>query len=174
MLLIHKLPREVRLARVFAIAAHGQQLYGDVPYVRHLDDVVAILSDYGPLAMVVGYLHDVVEDTDKTIDDIAQEFGDEVARYVEIVTDPSGKNRKERKEALCRRLHELDAVAHLALIVKAADRLANLRKAVEGDADGLLKMYRREHPAFRAAAHRSKLCDSIWDEMDEILEVQRG
>ena len=84
-------------ARDFAIAAHGDQTYGEQPYVFHLDAVVAHLTDFGEPAQVVGYLHDVVEDTPTTSDDIEQVFGEFVSQCVAIVTDEPGKNRKERK-----------------------------------------------------------------------------
>ncbi len=49
-----------RRARDFAIAAHGEQRYGDHPYVFHLDAVAALLAPYGVDAQTIGYLHDVV------------------------------------------------------------------------------------------------------------------
>ena len=51
-------------ARAFALAAHGDQMYGARPYSFHLDAVVRLLSPYGIEAQVIGYLHDVVEDTE--------------------------------------------------------------------------------------------------------------
>ena len=50
-------------ARDFANQHHGEQRYGDRPYAYHLDAVVTLLEPYGESAQVIGYLHDVVEDT---------------------------------------------------------------------------------------------------------------
>lgn len=57
----------------------------------------------------------------------------------------------------------------LALIVKAADRLANLRESARGRSGSKLDMYRQEHPAFRAAAYRPGLCDGLWEEIERLL-----
>ena len=59
-------------AREFAAHAHGNQRYGDGPYVEHLAKVVAVLTDFGYQGdyLCAGWLHDVVEDTCTTLDDI--------------------------------------------------------------------------------------------------------
>ncbi len=62
----------------------------------------------------------------------------------------------------------------MALEVKAADRLANLRMSAGSGSDSKLDMYRREHTAFRQAAYRPGLCDELWQEMDRILDETRG
>lgn len=160
---------EVSRAREFAIAAHGDQKYGDQPYSIHLDAVVELLAPFGELAQVIGYLHDVVEDTAVTLDAVRQAFGDPVATRVALVTDEPGANRRERKAKTNAKLSTVSDEDALALVVKAADRLANLRASARGGADSKLDMYRREHPAFRAAAYRSGLCDELWREMDRIL-----
>ena len=84
-------------ARSYAIQMHGDQKYGVHPYVHHLDAVVALLRPYGEQAQVVGFLHDVVEDTDATVADIAERFGTLVAGCVALLSDAPGANRKERK-----------------------------------------------------------------------------
>ena len=51
--------------RSFAIAAHGDQRYGDQPYAVHLDRVAGLLAEHGHAEVVpVGFLHDVLEDTE--------------------------------------------------------------------------------------------------------------
>ena len=54
-------------ARSFAIAAHADQMYGDQPYSFHLDAVVELLAVFGEQAQIIGILHDVVEDTDVSL-----------------------------------------------------------------------------------------------------------
>ncbi len=67
------------------------------PYAVNLDAVTEIASDYGEKAIVLTYLHDVVEDTDVTLNDLEREFGKFLTRRVGLLTDELGKNRKERK-----------------------------------------------------------------------------
>lgn len=159
----------VARAREFAVAAHGEQRYGEQPYSVHLDAVVELLAPFGEQAQVVGYLHDVVEDTTVSLEAVRREFGDRVAACVAIVTDEPGANRRERKAKTNAKLTAVSNEDALALVVKAADRLSNLRASAGGDSDSKLGMYRREHPAFREAAYRPGLCDELWAEMDRIL-----
>ena len=156
-------------ARRFAVAAHRGQRYRDYPYVVHLDAVAGLLAPFGQDAQVVGFLHDVVEDTDVTLDEVRARFGERVAACVAIVTDEPGATRRARKAKTHAKLSAVAGENSLALIVKAADRLANLRASTGGESDSKLDMYRREHPAFRAAAYRPGLCDGLWHEMDRIL-----
>lgn len=93
-------------AMQFAIAAHGAQVrkYTGEPYWKHLAEVVGILSaaeSVTPEMIAAAWLHDTVEDTRVTIDVIAREFGDEVARLVAGLTDisrPEDGSRKRRKQ----------------------------------------------------------------------------
>jgi guanosine-3',5'-bis(diphosphate) 3'-pyrophosphohydrolase len=175
-------------AREFAVRAHGGQKYGDQPYVVHLDEVAEIAlqaalgleRDMVVVASVVtiAYLHDVLEDTNVLQDEISRKFGAPAAACAELLSDPPGKNRKERKEALYARLAILDPAGFIGcatLLVKASDRLANLRRSAGlhgGDPNrSLMKMYLEEAPAFRRAVHRPGLCERVWREIDQICPV---
>lgn len=163
----------VARARDFALAAHGGQQYGNRPYAYHLDAVAALLAPFGEEAQVVGYLHDVVEDTAVDLDQIRQWFGERVAGFVALVTDEPGVNRRERKAKTNDKLAAAGVDAALALVVKVADRLANLRESVAGDRSKL-SMYRKEHAAFWQATYRPMLCNALWDEMTRLLGVEEG
>jgi len=156
-------------ARDYAIQMHGDQKYGTHPYVHHLDAVVALLQPYGEKARVVGYLHDVVEDTAATVSDVQERFGDLVARCVSLLTDAPGANRKERKAKTYAAMAQVTGDEELALVVKAADRLANVRACVADGHRQLWDTYRGEHPTFRAAAFRKGQCDPLWVELDVLL-----
>ena len=158
-------------ARAFAIAAHGDQAYGAFPYAHHLDAVAAILEPYGAVAQVVGYLHDTIEDTPVTREDIEARFGTHVADCVAIMTDEPGPNRKARKQLTYAKMARVDASRELALIAKAADRLANVRACVTSGNDGMRALYRDEHATFRPAVFRDGLCDPLWDEIDGLLAI---
>lgn len=159
---------DVKNARIFAKAAHGEQKYGDEPYMVHLDAVAGILAPYGKTAQIVGYLHDTVEDTAVTCHNIMDHFGAHVATVVDLVTDCEGQNRKERKAKTNRKLASVTPEYHAALVVKAADRLANVRASAKGN-KGLLSMYRKEHAAFKDAVYREGLAPELWEELDRLL-----
>lgn len=155
--------------RTFAVDAHGDQTYGAHPYSVHLDAVAELAAPYGELAQVVAYLHDVVEDTTVGLDEIETRFGKLVADCTAILTDEPGKNRKERKRKTYAKMARVSGDQELALIVKAADRLANIRACVADGNERLLNVYKSEHPTFRESVYRDGLCSSLWQEMDEIV-----
>jgi guanosine-3',5'-bis(diphosphate) 3'-pyrophosphohydrolase len=153
--------------REFAIQAHGSQRYGNEPYSVHLDAVAALA---GPDHEAVAYLHDVLEDTTVAAAEVERHFGPHVRACVELLTDPAGANRRERKRLLHARLRAVGPEHHAALVVKAADRLANVR-ASASDSPDLLAMYRGEHEEFRAAVYRPGLCEHLWQELEQLLAV---
>ena len=160
---------DVADARAFAIAAHGDQSYGEFPYVHHLDAVAAILAPCGIAAQVIGYLHDTIEDTPVTREEVEARFGTHVADCVAILTDEPGPNRKARKLLTYAKMAQVGASHELALIAKTADRLANVRACIASGNAGMLAMYRDEHATFRPAVFRNGLCDPLWGELDGLL-----
>jgi guanosine-3',5'-bis(diphosphate) 3'-pyrophosphohydrolase len=156
-------------ARSFAVAAHGEQKYGDHPYSHHLDSVATLVAPYGTEAMAVAYLHDTVEDTNVTLVEIERRFGSKVATCVALLTDEPGLNRKERKAKTYAKLAAVSGPSELALLVKAADRLANVRACVQDRKRSLWEVYRGEHTAFKEAAFRSGACDPLWAELNALL-----
>lgn len=156
-------------ARTFALAAHGSQQYGNRPYACHLEAVVELLAPYGTQAQIIGYLHDVVEDTPIEEREIRDRFGPLVADCVDLLTDAPGTSRAERKARTYQRLESVSGATELALVVKTADRLANVRACVADDSRRLWEVYRHEHAAFRRAAYRRGLCEPLWRELDGLL-----
>lgn len=162
----------VEKARNFAIKAHGKQKYGIHPYQKHLDDVVNILHNYGDNAKIIGYLHDVVEDTQISLDEIEKEFGELVAKCVSILTDEKDSDDEDRnsiKQKTYSKMAKVEGDEKLALIVKAADRLANIEACIVDKRFDKLKMYFEEHEKFQKAVYRKGLCDDIWERINSII-----
>lgn len=159
-------------AKQLAVTAHGDKMYGQEPYSSHLDAVVELLEPYGDVAKAIGYLHDVVEDTDVDIRAIENGFGELVANCVSLLTDEPGKNRRERKETMYARLKQVEGKEELALVVAAADRLANVQACIahkNKENKKLLKMYRAERDAFRDAVYRQDLCEDLWSRIETAI-----
>lgn len=157
-------------ARQFAIEHHGQQRYGELPYVVHLDDVASRVEHYGEDATVVAYLHDVVEDTSVSESDIEQNFGLFVAQCVSILTDEAGINRKERKAKTYAKMKGVHGDLTLALVVKAADRLANIAACVKAENSSMFNMYQLEHSIFKESVYRQGLCEDLWQQMSQLID----
>ncbi len=125
----------IRQAFHFAAEAHaGQTRKTGEPYIMHPVAVARIVAEEFLMdanSIVAAFLHDVVEDTSRTVDDIRQHFGDDVAFLVKVVTKPKGKPEpgmeQNKQENNFRQL--LDSLQHdiRAVLVKLADRLHNMR-----------------------------------------------
>lgn len=144
-------------------------MYGRHPYAHHLDAVAELARPYGDDAEAVAYLHDVKEDVaGMTLAHLREPFGEEATEAVDLLSDPPGATRKDRKAKAYARLASTSN--RLALIVKPCDRLANMRACIADGNERLLEVYRSEHAAFRDAAYRPGLCDEIWSELDQLAE----
>jgi len=156
-------------ARQLAFAAHAKQRYGARPYTDHLKDVVTLLEPYGEQAQMLGYLHDIVEDTDVDLAAIRAQFGPFIADCVALLTDEDGPTRTERKARSHAKMAQARGEVTLSLIVKAADRLANVNACIADGRQDKLGRYIAEHPAFRAAAYRPGLCEELWERLDQAI-----
>ena len=170
--MIPDLEPTVLKARNFALKRHGPQMYGDRPYIEHCDEVVEILMRFSPrnlLLQEAGYLHDTIEDTNTTYEDIHRRFGPIVAQTVDVVSQRDFPTRRERMLDSLKRIRESKSLR--PVILKAADRLANMRcaqtEAVQGN-DRYIKMYVKEHGMVHAYLDTS-ICVDMWQRMDAIV-----
>lgn len=125
-------PRLERALRLSAFWHRNQtRKASEIPYIQHPVAVAMILDRLGCAEGVViaGLLHDVVEDTEATLDDVEREFGERVASIVrdvsEVKTDAQGRKRPwaERKRT---HLEALTAAPEESKAVALADKLHNL------------------------------------------------
>jgi (p)ppGpp synthase/HD superfamily hydrolase len=115
----------------FAARAHaGQRRKGArrEPYVNHLTEVALLLAEAtggrdGQL-IAAGLLHDVVEDTEVTHDDVSARFGPAIAGLVAEVTDDKDLPKTERKQL---QVATVRAKSVRARMIKLADKISNLR-----------------------------------------------
>ncbi|PSU20565.1 HD domain-containing protein [Photobacterium kishitanii] len=159
------------VAQAFAKSRHGDQRYGEFPYTVHLNAVAKLAQPFGLDAMIVAQLHDIIEDTDTSFDELADRFGFTIADAVNYVTDVKLEDRAKRKLEINQRLAALNVkedAARLALIVKVCDRLANVRSSSQSSPRHY-KMYQHEHPAFKEAVYRPDLCDDLWVELNALI-----
>jgi|TARA_Y100000310_G_C20621718_1_gene783696 (p)ppGpp synthase/HD superfamily hydrolase len=141
----------------FATLAHRGQVrrYTGEPYIVHPVEVMEIVSTVSDDSEVLAaaLLHDTVEDTPISLQDIRYEFGDRVAGLVDQLTDrsrPEDGNRKARKEI--DRVH-LSTASPEAQTVKLADLISNTRSIVEHD-PVFAKVYMREKLLLLDVLHR--------------------
>ena len=110
----------------FAAKAHeGQMRKSGEAFVTHPIAVASILGELkmDADAVIAGLLHDTVEDTDVTVDDVGARFGAQVARIVEGVTDGEASAEADNQRELLLAM----AAEWRVVLVKLADRLHNMR-----------------------------------------------
>lgn len=123
----------IRKAYVYAAAAHaGQNRLSGEPYLSHPLAVAHTLAELGfdEATVVAGLLHDTVEDTKATIEELDEQFGEEVADIVDGVTKISMIPFDSKEEAQAENIRKMIlAMSHdiRVLMVKLADRVHNMR-----------------------------------------------
>ena len=101
---------------------------GNEPYINHLAEVANILAEVTDGAdaelVAAGWLHDTIEDTDTTRDELAQKFGERVAALVVEVTDDMSLPKAERRQ---RQIEDAPHKSPGAKLIKIADKISNIR-----------------------------------------------
>lgn len=135
----------VTRARAFAINRHAGQTYGDeFPYVVHLQAAVSVGIRFqftSERSMCGLWLHDTVEDTQTTYEELVTLFGQDVADDVVSLSEPKGGNRAWRHEQT---YPKIAARGPFAVGIKLADRIANVESG-----GSKVKMYLKEHGLFK-------------------------
>lgn len=137
-------------AHAFAVVAHGNQerKFTGVPYLEHLEETAQLLwvATEGSASedeYIAALLHDVVEDTEITEQEVSQEFGQLPANLVmELTINQADKERIGKKNYLVK---SINAMTEEAFTIKLCDRLSNVigleNKKIP---DKFVKWYMRE------------------------------
>lgn len=136
-----------RMYRAYELAAeaHSQQRRkSGEPYIIHpiaVATIVAMELELGDNPIISAFLHDVVEDTDYTVEDIRERFGDDVAFLVDTVTKRKKDSYQHSKQVdNYRQILESVHYDIRALLIKLADRLHNMRTLSSMRADKQMKI----------------------------------
>lgn len=155
-------------AMLVAERAHANQSYDIYPYIYHIKKVKSIAETlgYDESIIISCILHDILEDTDLSYNDIKTAFGEEVAEIVYCVTDELGRNREERKLKTYPKIKG----NWKAVVVKVCDRIANILHSVEHSNTKMVNVYRKEHQNFKESlmseTHPYEV-NRAWAELDK-------
>ena len=179
----------IQSASDFARNAHGDQprKYTFEPYWNHLHEVATTLRRFGatPDVIAAGYLHDTLEDTKTTYQDLVMTFGHGIANLVMEVTDvsrpdsgntPEGIGNRPLRKAIDRQY--LAGASWQGQMIKCADMLSNTKDIVANDI-GFARKYVPEKRALIDVLDKvRKVNHSIWracyDSIEEAEEVLRA
>lgn len=133
----------------FAAEKHKHQRRKDAeasPYINHPIQVTDTLWRIGEVRdtdlLLAAILHDTIEDTDATPDEIQMVFGPTVCAIVLEVTDDKKLSQKERKQ---RQVETAPYKTHNAKMLKLADKICNVRELIDAPPPGWSLEHRREY-----------------------------
>jgi guanosine-3',5'-bis(diphosphate) 3'-pyrophosphohydrolase len=96
------------------------------PYINHPIAVVSILAEVGGIqdrtVLIAAILHDTIEDTDTTADELSHNFGEHISRLVQEVTDDKSLPKEKRKEL---QIKHAPGLSHEATLIKLSDKIHN-------------------------------------------------
>ncbi|MFM7263184.1 MAG: RelA/SpoT family protein [Acidimicrobiales bacterium] len=154
-----------------ARAAHQNQMRSSgEAYINHPIAVARIVADTGldEVSLAAALLHDAVEDTEITLDDVRRDFGEEVAALVDGVTKLDRiqfDSREEQQAATMRKMLVAMARDIRVLVIKLADRLHNMRTLAGTPVDKQQRVAQETLDIYAPLAHRLGM-----DEMKQQLE----
>jgi len=165
----------IESAYEFVVKKHeGQVRKSGEPYYHHLVEVAYILANLnaGPATLAAALLHDVVEDTDTSVEDIKKGWGDEVAKIVDSLTKIQrlklSKITAEEFEAEDHRKIFLGMARDIRVIlIKLADRLHNMRTLGALSPERQVGMSKETMDVFVPIAHRLGL-DKLKSELEDL------
>ncbi len=144
------------------------------PYIHHLIEVAFILASLqgGPHTIAAGFLHDVVEDTDVTVDDLKKAFNEDIASLVESLTNIQRLKLSHRKpEDFAAEDHRkifLGMARDIrVIIIKLADRLHNMRTLQSLSPTRQKVLSKESLEVFAPIAHRLGMFD-IKTELEDL------
>ena len=133
----------------FAAQKHSAQRRKDSdasPYVNHPVYVAFVLADIGgiddPEILAAAVLHDTIEDTDTTREQLISAFGVRVCKLVEELTDDKSLPKKERKQLQLEHAHSLSPKA---VLIKLGDKISNIEDITNTPPSGWSIERRREY-----------------------------
>jgi guanosine-3',5'-bis(diphosphate) 3'-pyrophosphohydrolase len=123
-------PRLLEALDFAAVRHSAQRRKGPdaAPYVNHLIEVATLVANVAGVddvdVLIAAVLHDVIEDTPTTADEVSERFGERVCRFVLALSDDKSLPRQRRREIALAELPQAEPLVH---VIKLADLASNIK-----------------------------------------------
>lgn len=166
----------IRAAYELAVQAHAaQRRKSGEPYILHPIAVAKICADeigLGPTAIICALLHDVVEDTEVTLEDIREQFGARIAKIVDGLTKlDSAYNAESPQAENFRKVLSTLVDDVRVVLIKMADRLHNMRTLGAMPRHKQLKIAAETSYVYAPLAHRLGLYNIKTEYLDLCMKI---
>jgi len=160
-------------AELYASRVHEEvnQDFDGHPYKFHLQGVVDVAKEFTDIIpsqdvddVIIGcWVHDVLEDTHETYNDIKSVLGEKAAEYSYALQNEKGRNRKERANA--KYYEGIKNYSH-ATFIKLCDRIFNTKYSKE-QGSSMFKKYKSEFTEFKSKLYDGRY-QELWNELEKI------
>jgi len=157
----------------FAAQKHRDQRRKDEdasPYINHPISVAKIISEIGnvedPEVLAAALLHDTIEDTETTIDELIDNFGERVCSLVQEVTDDKTLPRLQRKQ---RQIDHAKEISEGAALIKLGDKISNVTDITNTPPTNWDSNRRLEY--FEWAEKVINNCPKVNEKLENILRI---
>ncbi len=167
----------IQIAKRYALDHHGKQCRpnaSEEPIGVHLAEVSSYVIDEGVSESVVAaaWLHDVVEDTEVTLDMIGREFGEPVRCLVAGLTDPKDFSALPLEKRKPRQAKRLATLTDDVKIIKLADQISNLKSVIfdpplDWDSEKCLRY-------IQGATSVANVCQGLSKRLDDLVLTYRN
>ena len=162
----------VKSAEFLAKKKHAGHLRKDgSTFSKHLEDVVNRLKGLGVIdeeILSAGWLHEIIEETDVSFDDLYEQFGNRISVIVSSLTEDKTLPRKQREKAYRLQLKEASFDAKL---IKLCDISANLSDLKNYDASKSKKLRELKQKRYHLSIIRKDLMNSDFPKISTLLET---
>ncbi len=166
-------------AAKFAALKHRDQRRKDVessPYIIHPISVALVIADIGgieePEILAAALLHDTLEDTDTSVSELDEIFGETVRQYVEEVTDDKSLPKEERKQ---KQIEHAATLSKGATLIKLGDKISNVSDVTHSPPAGWDTERRKQYLDWAEAVINNcpKVNNALEEHFSEVLSNGR-
>lgn len=163
-----EIPRLLEALDFAAVRHSAQRRKGPdaAPYVNHLIEVATLVANVGQVVdvdvLIAAVLHDVLEDTPTTADEVTERFGSRVCRFVQALSDDKSLPRRRRRQIALEELPQAEPLVH---VIKLADLASNIKLLPPNWTEERKREYLEwsEHAATICSPSCQPLADLYWE-----------